>query len=58
MRGQSSLLDPAAAMEFAPQGPIEVLTGDYRLLRDPDWVFGPSLGAAQVTWSPSPTNRS
>jgi len=45
------VLDPAAAMEFAPQGPIEVRTGDYRLLRHPDWVLGPSLGAAQVTWS-------
>jgi hypothetical protein len=34
-----------------PEGAIEVLTGDYRLLRHPDWVLGPSLRAAQVTWS-------
>jgi hypothetical protein len=45
------VLDAAAAMEFVPEGAVEVLTGDYRLLRHPDWVLGPSLGAAQVTWS-------
>jgi GNAT superfamily N-acetyltransferase len=45
------VLDAAAAMEFVPEGAIEVRTGDYRLLRHPDWVLGPSLGAAQVTWS-------
>ena len=45
------VLDVAAAMEFVPEGAIEVRTGDYRLLRHPDWVLGPSLGAAQVTWS-------
>jgi hypothetical protein len=39
------MLDAAAAMEFVPEGAIEVLTGDYRLLRHPDWVLGPSLGA-------------
>jgi hypothetical protein len=47
------VLDAAAAMEFVPEGAIEVQTGDYRLLRHPDWVLGPSLGAAQVTWSRS-----
>ncbi|HWM99911.1 MAG TPA: hypothetical protein VNO54_22940, partial [Streptosporangiaceae bacterium] len=47
------VLDAAAAMEFVPEGAIEVRTGDYRLLRHPDWVLGPSLGAAQVTWSRS-----
>ena len=47
------VLDAAAAMEFVPVGAIEVRTGDYRLLRHPDWVLGPSLGAAQVTWSRS-----
>ena len=45
------VLDEAAATEFVPEGAIEVRTGDYRLLRHPDWVLGPSLGAAQVTWS-------
>jgi hypothetical protein len=45
------VLDAAAAVEFVPEGAIEVRTGDYRLLRHPDWVLGPSLGAAQVTWS-------
>ncbi len=45
------MLDAAAAMEFVPEGAIEVRTGDYRLVRHPDWVLGPSLGAAQVTWS-------
>ena len=45
------VLDAAAAMEFVPEGAIEIRTDDYRLLRHPDWVLGPSLGAAQVTWS-------
>src|SRR5215472_2273690 len=45
------VLDAAAATEFVPEGAIEVRTGDYRLVRHPDWVLGPSLGAAQVTWS-------
>ena len=49
------VLDAAAAMEFVPEGGIEMLTGDYQLLRHPDWVLGPSLGIAQVTWSPWPT---
>jgi hypothetical protein len=48
---EQRVLDAAAAMEFVPEGAIEVLTGDYRLLRHPDWVLGPSLRAAQVTWS-------
>jgi GNAT superfamily N-acetyltransferase len=45
------VLDAAAAMEFAPEGGIEVRTDDYRLVRHPDWVLGPAIGAAQVTWS-------
>jgi len=45
------LLDAAAAMEFVPEGAIEVRTDDYRLVRHPDWALGPTLGAAQVTWS-------
>ena len=45
------VLDAAAAMEFVPEGAIEVRTDDYRLVRHPDWVLGPGAGAAQVTWS-------
>jgi GNAT superfamily N-acetyltransferase len=45
------VLDTAAAMEFVPDGAIEVRTDDYRLVRHPDWVLGPTIGAAQVTWS-------
>lgn len=45
------VLDTAAATEFLPEGAIEVQTGDYRLVRGPDWVLGPAIGAAQVTWS-------
>ena len=45
------VLDAAAAMEFVPEGATEVRTDDYRLLRHADWALGPSLGAAQVTWS-------
>ena len=46
---EQRVLDAAAAMEFVPEGAIEVLTGDYRFLRHSDWVLGPSLRAAQVT---------
>jgi hypothetical protein len=45
------VLDAAAAMEFVSEGAVEVRTGDYRLVRHPDWVLGPTVGAAQVTWS-------
>jgi hypothetical protein len=45
------VLDAAAAMEFVPEGAVEVLTGDYRLVRQPDWLLGATVGAAQVTWS-------
>jgi len=45
------VLDAAAATEFVPEGTIEVRTGDYRLVRPPDWALGPGVGAAQVTWS-------
>ena len=48
---EQRVLDTTAAMEFVPEGAIEVPTGDYRLLRHSDWVLGPSLRAAQVTWS-------
>jgi hypothetical protein len=45
------VLDVAAAMEFVPEGAVEVRTDDYRLLRHADWALGPAAGAAQVTWS-------
>jgi GNAT superfamily N-acetyltransferase len=45
------VLDAAAAMEFVPEGAVEVRTDDYRLVRHPDWVLGSTVGAAQVTWS-------
>jgi hypothetical protein len=45
------VLDAAAAMEFVPEGAIEVRTDDYRLVRHPDWVLDPAFGAAQVNWS-------
>jgi len=45
------VLDAAAAMEFVPEGAIEVRTDDYRLVRHPDWALGHTVGAAQVTWS-------
>ena len=38
-------------MEWRPQGAIEVLAGDYRLIRYPDWALDPVLPAAQVTRS-------
>ncbi len=45
------VLDAAAATEFVPGGAVELQTSDYRLVRHPDWVLGPALGAAQVSWS-------
>ncbi len=45
------VLDAAAAMEFVPEGAVEVRTDDYRLVRHPDWMLGTTVGAAQVTWS-------
>lgn len=45
------VLDTAAATEFVPEGAVEVKTADYRLVRQADWVLGPAIGAAQVTWS-------
>jgi GNAT superfamily N-acetyltransferase len=45
------VLDAAAATEFVPEGAVEVRTGDYRLVRHPDWALGTTIGAAQVTWS-------
>jgi GNAT superfamily N-acetyltransferase len=45
------VLDAAAAMEWVPEGAIEMRTDDYRLVRYPDVVFDPTFRAAQVTWS-------
>src|SRR2546430_5171309 len=40
-------------MEWCPDGAVEVLTDDYRLIRYPDWVLDPPFPAAQVTRSRS-----
>jgi hypothetical protein len=45
------VLDAAAAMEWYPEGAIEVLTDDYRLIRYPDWALDPTFPAAQVSRS-------
>jgi len=45
------VLDAAAAMEWVPEGAIELRTDDYRLIRYPDVVLDPTVRAAQVTWS-------
>jgi GNAT superfamily N-acetyltransferase len=44
------VLDTAAAMEWVPEGAIEMRTDDYRLIRYPDVVLDPTFRAAQVTW--------
>jgi hypothetical protein len=43
--------DAAIAMEWRPDGAIEVLADDYRLIRYPDWALDPALPAAHVTRS-------
>jgi hypothetical protein len=45
------VLAAAAAMEWCPDGAVEVRTDDYRLIRYPDWVVNPTFPAAHVTWS-------
>ena len=47
------VLDAAAASQWCPDGAIEVLTDDYRLIRYPDWALDPAFPAAQVTRSRS-----
>ena len=47
------VLDAVAAMEWCPDGATEVLTGDYRLIRYPDWALDPTFPTAQVTRSRS-----
>jgi hypothetical protein len=51
------VLDAAIAMEWCPDGAIEALTDDYRLIRYPDRVLDPSLPAAQVTRSRADRTR-
>jgi GNAT superfamily N-acetyltransferase len=45
------VLAEAAAMEWCPDGAIEVRSDEYRLIRYPDWVVNPTFPAAHVTWS-------
>ncbi len=45
------VLDAATAMEWRPDGAVEVHTDDYRLIRYPGWALDPTFPAAQVTWS-------
>ena len=45
------VLDAVVGMEWSPDGAIEVLTDDYRLIRYPDWALDPTFPAAQVTRS-------
>jgi hypothetical protein len=47
------VLDASILMEWRPDGAIEVLTDDYRLIRYPDWALDPTFPAAQVTRSRS-----
>src|ERR1700745_2926909 len=43
------VLDAAVASEWRPDGAVEVLTDDYRLIRYPDWALDSALPAAPVT---------
>jgi hypothetical protein len=45
------VLDASIAMEWQPDGVIEVLADDYRLVRYPDWALDHAVPAAQVTRS-------
>ena len=45
------VLDALIAMEWQPDGAIEVLADDYRLVRYPDWALDHTVPAAQVTRS-------
>src|SRR2546423_1522456 len=47
------VLEAAAASQWCPDGAVEVLTDDYRLIRYPDWALDPAFPAAQVTRSRS-----
>jgi GNAT superfamily N-acetyltransferase len=52
------VLDAATAMEWSPDGAVEVHTEDYRLIRYPEWALDPAFPAAQVIRSQSRTDRS
>ncbi len=52
-RTRRRVLDAVTAMEWRPDGAIEVLADDYRLVRYPDWALDPAFPAAQVTRSRS-----
>jgi len=45
------VLDAVVALEWFPDGAVEVRTDDYRLIRYPDWALDPTFPAAQVTRS-------
>lgn len=45
------VLDAVVAMDWSPDGAIELRTADYRLIRYPDWALDPAFPAAQVTRS-------
>ena len=45
------VLDASIAMEWRPDGVIEVMADDYRLVRYPDWALDHAVPAAQVTRS-------
>ena len=45
------VLDAVVALEWFPDGAVEVRTDDYRLIRYPDWALDPPFPAAQVTRS-------
>jgi GNAT superfamily N-acetyltransferase len=42
------VLDAATALEWRPDGALDVQTADYRLIRYPDWALDPTFAAAQV----------
>jgi len=43
------VLAAAEAMEWCPEGSVEIRTAYYRLIRYPDWVVSPAFPAAHVT---------
>ena len=42
------VLDAAIALQWRPDGALDVQTADYRLIRYPDWALDPTFAAAQV----------
>ncbi len=45
------VLDATTTLDWSPDGAVEVLTDDYRLICYPDWALDPAFPAAQVTRS-------